>query len=323
MRAVLAAFLSFFPASALAGPPTLSFPLDCTLGETCFVQQYVDRDATSDSQDFTCGPLSYDGHKGTDIRLPHYRDILGDGVQVRASASGVVLGTRNSMRDIVQGAKGAPDISGRECGNGVVIDHGQGWHTQYCHMRQGSISVSTGQSIQQGQALGLVGLSGKTEFPHLHVKVSKDGKVIDPFDINDNGKCGKTSAGQLWQPPIPYQPGGFLSADFASVVPSFPQVKQGLTPVPVLPKDALALIVWGFLFGVLKNDILEININFPDGTTLFKQARAFERNQAQAYRLGGKRLTKSSWPTGEYLATLTLLRDGAILSKRALSLTVQ
>ena len=86
--------------------------------------------------DFTCGPLSYDGHDGTDIALPT-RAAMAEGVAVLAAAPGTVTGIRDGIADF------APVIQGKECGNGVVIDHGAGWVTQYCHLRQGSVAGQT------------------------------------------------------------------------------------------------------------------------------------------------------------------------------------
>ena len=59
----------------------------------------------------------------------------------------------------------------------MLIDHGGGWRTQYCHMRQGSVRVRKGDRVRDRQRLGTIGLSGKTEFPHLHLSVRFRGKV--------------------------------------------------------------------------------------------------------------------------------------------------
>lgn len=321
MRAILGAILLLIPAKLLAGPPVLTFPLDCTLGETCFTQQYVDTDPGPGDRDFTCGPLSYDGHKGTDFRLAHRREILGDGVAVLASSTGTVLGTRNTMPDIAQGGDDAPDISNRECGNGVVIDHGDGWRTQYCHMRQGSISVKTGQQVVAGEQLGLVGLSGLTQFPHLHIKLTHNDVVVDPFSPDLTKGCGETT-GQLWDKPIEYQPGGLLSAGFADHAISFADVTEGPPQVVRLSCTVPAIVLWGYFFGVQADDQLRIEISNPDGTDFLNQSFTFDRQQSSAYRLAGKRLTKTAWPVGTYTGQLTFIRAGTVLSQRLLSILV-
>jgi len=68
MRFSLTAICSLAATSA-SGEFVLEFPLDCTLDETCFIQQFVDNDPSAIATDFACGSLTYDGHKGTDFAL--------------------------------------------------------------------------------------------------------------------------------------------------------------------------------------------------------------------------------------------------------------
>ena len=70
--------------SAAANPPRLGLPVSCSLGDTCFIQQFVDHAAGPDARDYTCGALSYDGHKGTDFGLPNLRQMAA-GVDVLAA----------------------------------------------------------------------------------------------------------------------------------------------------------------------------------------------------------------------------------------------
>ena len=69
MRLALS-LISSLAATSAAGDFSLTFPIDCTLDDICFIQQFVDHDPTAGVHDFTCGALSYDGHKGTDFALP-------------------------------------------------------------------------------------------------------------------------------------------------------------------------------------------------------------------------------------------------------------
>lgn len=66
-------------------------------------------------------------------------------------------------------------------GNYVIIDHGNGFQTLYGHMSK-RIS-STGDYVQQGQKIGLVGSTGYSTGPHLHWTVYKNGKVVDPLTL--------------------------------------------------------------------------------------------------------------------------------------------
>lgn len=66
-------------------------------------------------------------------------------------------------------------------GNYIIIDHGNGYQTLYGHMSK-KIS-STGDYVQQGQKIGLVGSTGYSTGPHLHWTVYKNGKVVDPLTL--------------------------------------------------------------------------------------------------------------------------------------------
>ena len=171
----LVGMLLCFAGGALADEPfRIGVPVDCAFGSVCSVQNYVDLDPGPGRLDPGCGRLSYDGHDGTDIRVA---DLVAmrDGVSVVAAAGGVVKATRDGMPDVSVRDIGPEAVAGREAGNGVVIDHGRGWETQYSHLRSGSVSVKPGDRVEAGTPLGMIGLSGQTEFPHLHFTVRKDG----------------------------------------------------------------------------------------------------------------------------------------------------
>lgn len=168
---------------------TLVLPVECELGSTCFFQNYFDHDPSSAAHDFRCGSKTYNGHNGSDIRLP---DMAAEeaGVQTLAAAPGTVIRTRDGVEDGSVAVIGRTTVAGKECGNAVVIEHRGNWTTQYCHMRKGSIRVKTGDVVSVGQPIGLVGVSGLTEFPHLHLTVRKNGTAIDPFAYQlDPGSC--------------------------------------------------------------------------------------------------------------------------------------
>jgi murein DD-endopeptidase MepM/ murein hydrolase activator NlpD len=62
-------------------------------------------------------------------------------------------------------------------GNYVLINHGWGIYTGYAHLSQ--IVVAEGQSIVQGQLLGLSGNTGRSSGPHLHWEISVEGEWVD------------------------------------------------------------------------------------------------------------------------------------------------
>ncbi len=69
-------------------------------------------------------------------------------------------------------------------GNCVMVNHGNGYTTLYGHMS--SISVSSGESLSQGQVVGLVGSTGNSTGPHLHfeVRASANGVAMDPLGFS-------------------------------------------------------------------------------------------------------------------------------------------
>jgi murein DD-endopeptidase MepM/ murein hydrolase activator NlpD len=63
-------------------------------------------------------------------------------------------------------------------GNYLRIDHGNGLRTAYGHLQ--SIKVKEGQKVQRHDVLGLMGSTGRSTGTHVHYKVIKDDKHVDP-----------------------------------------------------------------------------------------------------------------------------------------------
>lgn len=288
------AFFLAVPAAAEG----LAWPVDCTLGQTCFIQHHVDRDPGPGVQDFGCGTLSYDGHDGTDIALAT-RAEMARGVAVLAAAAGVVVGVRDGIPD----AAAFPE--GQDCGNGVLIRDGAR-EVQYCHLRRGSVAVKAGDAITPGMQLGLIGQSGNADFPHLHMTLREGGQTIDPFSTAQT--CG--AAEGLWQDPPPYHPGGLVQIGISGAIPDYDLVKAGKAAPP--DRAAIALVLWAEVFGAQPGDVIRFDLQGPDGE-IFQGETTLERPQARAYRAEGR---KRQVPPGTYHGTVTLIRDGARLDQR-------
>ncbi len=63
-------------------------------------------------------------------------------------------------------------------GNHIVIRHGFGYETLYGHLSR--YKCKAGQRIKRGDVIGYVGSTGRSEGPHLHYEVHKNGKVVNP-----------------------------------------------------------------------------------------------------------------------------------------------
>ena len=144
-----------------------------------------------------------------------------------------------------------------------------------------------------GTPLGQIGLSGRTEFPHLHLSLHQNGQVIDPFSPGDTTTCGNPSP-SLWSPALPFQPGGVIDAGFATTIPSFDLMKQGGAGVETLPQTAPAMVLWAHLFGTHAGDRLTFSLNGPKDEVL-RETVTLDKTQARIMRAIGKRNRGQNW----------------------------
>jgi hypothetical protein len=223
------------------------------------------------------------------------------------------------MADVPYSDENADASAGRECGNGVVLRHPDGWETQYCHMRQGSISVTRGQKVKSGEVLGKVGMSGRAAFPHVHLSVRHNGTVIDPFDPDGNIICGEAEGDPLWSNTIPYRAGGIVDIGTSGSVPEFQAIRAN-TVLPVEAKSG-AMVIYAFLFGTRKGDVIRLALTGPEGA-IIKRDTTLDRKQAQSFRAIGKKRRGPRWPAGSYEGTATLLRGDTTIDTRTLTLTL-
>ncbi len=249
IRWILLLYACTFTQAAFAGDTTFQFPVDCQLGENCYVQLYVDNGARDEIIDFKGGYLTNDKHTGTDIAVATY-EMMDKGIPVLAAADGTVLGIRDE----------APDHYSRKydfdeekaCGNGLLIRHNPQWTTQYCHMKLGSIRVKQGDKVKAGEKLGLMGSSGRADFPHLHFVIRHYGKVVDPFPSN------------LWANPIDYIPFGAIDMGLTHQRISVKDVINRAPRQTTFSSEDELVLAWIRVFGVEEDDIIRFAFYTPE-----------------------------------------------------------
>lgn len=288
---------------------SLDTPVDCNLGQDCFIMHYVDIDPSEAAVDFSCGRQTYDGHKGTDFAIADLQ-VMAEGVPVIAAAPGTVLRTRDGIEDrLIEDRSQQQTVAQRECGNGVVIDHGDGWETQYCHLRQGSIVVEPNTEVREGDVLGMVGASGLASFPHVHFSIRHNGEIVDPFvGMNETQGCNQ-QLNPLWSQPLDYTATGLIDAGFSDSPPTQTQLWKGLSKNEPLVAGIPALIFWVHSYGVKESDLEKWQLIAPDGMVVVEEENTLQRPFRSWLTYVGKRnITPGIWQ-GKY----QLLRDNKLV----------
>ncbi|CBS91573.1 M23 family metallopeptidase [Azospirillum lipoferum] len=312
------------PPALLPGAPALELPVRCRVGADCFVQNYVDTDPGPGMRDFACGRLTYDGHKGTDFRLPDL-EAMRRGVAVVAAASGTVARVRDGMEDVsIRQSGGSP--AGREAGNAVVVDHGNGWETQYSHLKRGSIAVRPGDRVEAGTPLAQIGLSGNTEFPHVDFGIRHHGRTLDPYTGKEAGTGeAPACAADRGAVPVPsdtlwsddarrtlaYRPSALLGAGLAPEAPKAEVARDGGygggNDGRPLPAGTPTLGVWAELMGGRQGDRVTLEVAGPDGRRLLRSEGAVPRPLAVLFfGTEVKKPAPGPWTPGPYRVTVTL-----------------
>ena len=93
------------------------------------------------------------------------------GKEIHAVADGTVVATRNDLADQVPGTYPAGIPLDEADGNFVILDIGDGFFVNYAHMQTGSVRVKVGDRVATGDVIGLVGNTGNSVAPHLHLHV--------------------------------------------------------------------------------------------------------------------------------------------------------
>ena len=291
----------------------LQLPIDCTLGENCWVARYSDRKKGRGKADFMCGRRTQHKHRGTDFSITDFGQMQ-RGVAVLAAANGKVTRLRDNMRDGIVTKATRAAIKGKECGNAVVLEHSGGYSTSYCHMKKGSIAVRVGDTVMAGQKLGEVGLSGNTEYPHMHFNLLKNGRRLDPFDGQPQSRACTVGAGEsLWAKPPPYTEMDLLPLVFSDK-PLTRQTRWEVQPKR-LSSRAPALVLTGRAWNVLKGDHWLFHIIRPDGVEATERSLTIKESRQSQWFANRLFRPKGGFMAGLWKGKLLVLRqhsDGTV-----------
>lgn len=244
-RPLLGLLLLFIAADARAG--SLQWPVNCVPGSLDVNCTLGYPDVNNDGRAFNCGSPGYAGHQGTDISLNGGWTAMDQGVNVYAAAPGTVWFVSDGKYDRCPSSH--PDCSASNytvctatqpngmyyCfagGNVVVILHNGipgVYATRYDHLKNGSITVSVGQTVQAGQIIAQVGSAGHSTGPHLHFEVWGTGlyDLVEPW----MGACGPNTTASLWENPT---------------------VPWGSIPTPTLGEWGAILLIIGYIVSYLR-----------------------------------------------------------------------
>lgn len=145
---------------------------------------------------------------------PSNEDFFGYGAELLAVADGTVVAAHDGMPENTPfSGTTAVDITLETiAGNHVLLDIG-GAYVMYAHLKRGSAKVRAGQAVKRGEVLGLLGNSGNSDGPHLHIQVTDLPAPLAaeglPFTFESFRWQGRvedldawTGSREPWQPPV-------------------------------------------------------------------------------------------------------------------------
>ena len=247
---------------------------------------------------------------------------------LQAVADGTVLRMRDGEPDhLVTSEADRAAVADKECGNGMIVDLGGGFEVQYCHLRQGSLVVKPGDPVKRGQKLGEIGASGFAQFPHVHLTVRRDGKVVDPATGRElSAGCLKTgeTAQPLFAPEIVADLVQGESQTIALGVAGGPVDYAALSvsgPPPQATTASPAVVGWGWFINLRQGDRIVVKLSGPDGQPIaINRSDPMDRAKASFSAFAGK---KGAPKPGVYTLKVAVERNGSMLFERGETYSIE
>lgn len=290
----------------------LQFPVKCTINKDCWILDYVDNDPTSNWHDYKGGRQTYDGHSGTDIAIKNISRMK-QGVDVIAAARGCVIATRDGVPDKNALAQDLNQLQNIGCGNRVAIKHTDGWITDYCHMKNGSIKVKKGDFVSAGQKLGQIGLSGLTEFPHLHINIQQGNQFADPFTGLERYTKGPKNS--LWNAAVLqqliYKPLVIYNVGVSSEIPALLNIRSEKYKSNQINANSQMILVWIDAMHIEAGDMVDVLVKGPNGVVFVNQNVVIAKSNAKKLMYTGKKRPANGFAKGTYNVRISFKRPGA------------
>ncbi len=282
--------------SKAVGTTRFSWPLRMAPGRpesgTWAISNYIDNNsAQGQLTDYQCGTRTYDnangGHQGTDIFSTGVQPLKlsQEAIHITAAAAGTIVVKLDSNDDhncIGTSSDARANIN--VTANEITVAHADGMRSRYLHLKNGALTPKKiGDTVAEGEFLGVLASSGYSSGPHLHFEVrGTANEVIDPWA----GQCNTTSQG-LWKQQEAYKVPGILEivasasppprsasgryetlfgACKNSVVESQPEAYYFQPKWFFNPGDPIAIT--GFVRDISRNDPIAFQLTDPQGNPI-------------------------------------------------------
>lgn len=209
IRALLASNLAELEREGLLpkpdkAPVQLDWPIRAVAGAVApgidAISGFVDHDSANPGAllDYQCGQRTYDlagyNHAGTDIfawPFSWYR-MDRDEVLVVAAAPGVISAKQDGRDD-----RSCDGRTGDARWNAVYVRQADGSIAWYGHLKRNSLTrKAVGETVEVGEVLGVMGSSGRSAGPHLHLEwYDSSERLVDPF----LGPCHRLAKEPTWR----------------------------------------------------------------------------------------------------------------------------
>lgn len=185
-------------------------------------KNFVDMDTSACGiRDYNGGVHTYNGHNGMDVALSvyHWELFKNNEVYAVAAAPGIIVGKMDGEFDRNCSWDDPPWQGTSGSGNYIAVLHADGQTVSYYkHLKSGTLTnKDSGDRVETGEYLGVVGSSGRSTAPHLHFEVhvgwgdpdNASGKLIEPFA----GPYNPDTNVSLWVNQPPYEEPAVLGVE--------------------------------------------------------------------------------------------------------------